>query len=311
MTMTHSTATTSKFVLFFVCVVFLAAWWAWSLFEEDRNQGPNVAGVSEPVGSKSIPPAADSKGAEPLPAGEEKELRRPVSNLESNWHSGFAKSEPYPLIVSLRDARVKGSYAASRLLAKPCTALNFMVRDPIGEGRQVPNNQERLQAKSRLSSYCSQIPATIQMSLDAPLADDLEGIKYRAAQKILDAFMVKPKDEVRTALEELARQGGLADARDILQLNAKFQGRSWRGSREVFSAAFEIAELRASSSGPEMVGSDIRLQLRCWKTGRCVNAYEAFPDDFSDEMKQETLSLAAAMENALRNGDVSAFLGKP
>ena len=309
MTLTNSKATASKFV--FVCVVFLAAWWAWSLFEEDRNQGPNVAGVSEPVGSKSIPPAADSKDAEPLPAGEDKELRRPVSNLASNWHSGFAKSEPYPLIVSLRDARVKGSYAASRLLAKPCTALNFMVRDPIGEGRQVPNNQERLQAKSRLSSYCSQIPATIQMSLDAPLADDLEGFKYRAAQKILDAFMVKPKDEVRTALEELARQGGLADARDILQLNAKFQGRSWRGSREVFSAAFEIAELRASSSGPEMVGSDIRLQLRCWKTGRCVNAYEAFPDDFSDEMKQETLSLAAAMENALRNGDVSAFLGKP
>lgn len=252
-----------------------------------------------------------AKASGPLDsAPAERETRRPESH---GWFRGFTSDQPYAAILALRAARQTGSYAASRELLLPCAALNAFQHggsDPLASASRDASYPRRVQAKNRLTAYCSQIPGAVLVTLGDPMADDVDGSKFLAARKTLGSFMVKSKAENRAAFEELARQGFLQAEPGLLTFNAMWKGQSWRDSREIFSAAYEIAAFRASST-PDMAASDIRLQLRCFTSARCENTYESLPGGFSEDMKRKTLSLAAEMEQALRKGDVTPFLAPP
>ncbi|MCV2420063.1 hypothetical protein [Paucibacter sp. DJ2R-2] len=288
-----------------VALAAIAAYWASIDLEQsplslDSAATPSVFATQELRASSSAvlavpaePPEIDSK-------------------RNTAWFSAYAGVDPYPAVVRLRQARQNGSFAAAIKLILPCVEFNTLLSTGADPSNRVLNQEgsaQRLQAKEHLRLYCGKLQGGVVSGLLDPLADDDFAQRYDAALNVLDTSMIRTGAQVRAAIEELAAQGQL-DRASLLKQSSAWQGKRWKGNEEVFAQAFEIARLRATSE-PGMASMDVRLKMACWKYGRCDNDYSAVPSRFTEDMKRETLALAAEMEQAFRKGDVSAFLGPP
>jgi len=274
--------------------------------------------VSEPVSLKAPNPSAQRVEPAPLQVQPSGDLSVGIQALEKAskknlaWFSGYASTDPYPLVMALRQSRQSGSFASYSNLIFPCLEFDTLLllkTEPLLGLEKNERYATRAQAKESIRMYCSQFPGAVLTDLLDTLADDEPAQKLTAAFEVLGAPMIRTGGQLRAAIEELAAQGQLYRA-SLLKESSAWQGKRWKGNEEVFVQAFDIARLRATSE-PGMAGMDVRLKMACWKYGRCDNDYSAVPSRFTEDMKRETLALAAEMEQAFRKGDVSAFLGPP
>lgn len=232
-----------------------------------------------------------------------------VSEMVTHWFRAFAAIDPYPSVIALRELRQEGSFGAAVSITTVCVEANLALTSPLyalDKAVNDPNYQQRLQARHLLQARCTSFDGEQILILTEPLPNDPSGVRLREAKGRFTTTLTT-RHQIRQSLEELAAQGRLYDALNSLGLEAKWRGESWRSNEEVFSHAIEIARFRTSSQ-PDMEAGDIRLALRCLKSGRC-GGYESMPEHFTDAMKQQTLSLAKDIEQAIRAGDVAALMG--
>ena len=242
----------------------------------------------------------------------DKDNRR-TQAIKAGWFEGFASSDAYREVAALRESKQLGTFGAGLRLLRPCAALNALrspTSDPLSKATSSTNYQMRLKARDRLIIYCSQVPGETLVALAEPPEGDNFASQYISAINTLDTSMINSKLENRAALEELARQGQITAGKNYILGNLVLNKPSLNLSREASSAAFDIAEMRATSR-LGMASKDIRLLLRCFTGGVCDDSYESLSSRFTETEQQKILSMAAEMEAAFRNGDVSALIGPP
>ena len=246
------------------------------------------------------PPAVPSASADLAPD-------RPAMS----WTSGYQSRDPYPVVVALREARQKGTFAASFQLQLACidaliaisSPPNYRAEDIAGVDEFL---QARLQAKQEIEVRCSRFSGQDSLALAEPVPGDIFGERYRKALDVI--FNVSDTEREMEALSESIDQG-MGPTETVLQIlssSRTWKGESWQDRPEEFDTAALIA-LRLASSGPSASAADLRDLTSCYRAGSCKDFVSDALAYVPANRRQSVESLSQEMATALRAGDVSLW----
>jgi hypothetical protein len=230
-----------------------------------------------------------------------------------DWKDGYTTRDPYPLAIALREAKEKGSFAASKEIVGACIQALIAIGGPPNrhsstQDAQDPQLQARLQAKQEIEVRCSRFSGQDVHSLNFPLPGDHYGERFQQALAALnDGAGMKREIE---ALMEVVGQG-VVPSRAMLStvIEARtWRGESWRDRREDFDTALNLA-IRLATTSPTEGGSDIRDLTSCYFGARCGSGglrtgLQYFPAD----RRVAVEALVVDMQKALQSGDLEPFL---
>lgn len=306
----------NKFVLLVVAVTTLlvGGLTAWSVLKSNESHSlqdpaqPAVrSGAERPTVQREVPAAGSALPSVPtgLPTTTETS-----ANLSPGLDltSAYVSRDPYPIVVALRDARQKGTFAASSQLLFACfDALLAISRAPnhfATSGSATDEHlQARLGAKQEIEVRCSRFAGSDALDLRLPLTDDSYADRYQRALGALQGGANKQSE--LAALSEIFAQGMGATRTAVRTLAASqtWRGESWRDRKEEFDTATALA-MRLATPAPTGGLADLRDLRGCYMAGRCTDFLSETLSYFPSDRRPIVESLARDMAAALRAGDV-------
>jgi hypothetical protein len=238
--------------------------------------------------------------------------------LGYRYGTGYASRDPYPEFVALREARARGTFAASFELQRDCLRAMTIVSQPLRHdaqqiATQSANLQMRLQAKQEIEVRCGRFISQDLIQAAVPIAGDSYGDRYRRA---IDFFRDhSPESDPAKAAEamaEIAAQGMWAAdnfLRRSLIESLTWRGRSWKENSAEFEVAVRIASRSASpamQSGSSV--ADLRDLMDCYRDANACGDYVVRQlTNVAPDRRETVVALARDMAAAFSAGDLRAW----
>jgi hypothetical protein len=238
-------------------------------------------------------------------------LAQPVDEARS-WTTGLVARDVYPAAIRLREARVKGSFAASRRLQMACLDALHAAGQPVGHywlsAEPDPAFDLRLLAKQEVESRCGRLNSPEFNDLAKPLPGDAYGEKFmNAALTITDA--VRDRKLMSDAMHEYIAQGQITDLVDRFAGRlSSWKGDSWADRKPDFRAAVRVALHRATSPPPGSGQRDLRDLTYCIRGGDCKGSRVELGATLTGDRSAAVEALAREMEQSLRANDITPWL---
>jgi len=275
-------------------------------------QTPEPAAHRTAAEASGLPRESVSTPAAPPSALPSVPINSAQDRVISDWTSAYRSRDPYPLVVALREARQKGTFAASFELAMGCLRGLLAISQPpdfLSGGRaQVDEYLDaRLQAKSEIELRCTRFAGQDFHALTQPLAGDVYGVRYRQALDVLANGAASRRE--RDAVTEMVAQGmGAAHgAAGWLSEARIWKGESWQDRENEFDSAAFIAR-HVATAGPPALAADLRDLVGCYRGGPCKAMSSLALSSIPEDRRPVVESLARDMAASFRANDMTPWL---
>ena len=245
---------------------------------------------------------------------------------------GMTSSDPYALVMKLRDMKALGTYAVAFEIIRQCSEAYRAVRftqqepaavylspgekwvDPVLAEQRPEVRAQRESARQEVIARCA--PFKDNQSQLIPLEDDELGWQY--AQAIVHSMRADGEAKPEGVPAAMAAQGMAWASTSVLGREstgfAYFDGELRGGlSKSEFQQAMWQAEALATTSTEKGGRADLRLLRACAVKGDCRDSLADVmgPSLKDPEAHARVTALAQRMAAALRAGDVDRFRRKP
>lgn len=285
--------------------LILSGYFVWCGLSEVKSAPPSPP----PVESRQITSSNATRDIQPQPTNSIAP-QVSASSVYSVDLSPYTEKNLYPFLAKMQTQKTPGAWGAGREFLRACMVAD-LARHRIGGSVNPSDNVLRLQAREEVQRRCGETQALVNyVDQFAPAADDLSAQRFfNAVETLQDMYVHRNAAKIRTALEELARQGRMEAAESFLYQMKSWNGVSWQNEIGNFTIVVSAAvELAGASPGRER--EDIRLLSRCLSEGRCDYKYGALPDTVSSSDRARLEKTVMEMADAIRSGDVKRILGE-
>lgn len=239
---------------------------------------------------------------------------------ESRVAAAYTGDAPMALAVEFRNSGGRGGFSTAAKIIEYCReALGALamandathaaaVDKSISKNQKNSSNNQAFYAISKqiLEARCRQFQG--ELSIEEPLASDVDGIEYVRLQKII----IRRDGEARKAIQQLARVDYLYNMVPALISFRHFDGVDFNSQEdiELLQRAMSIAEIRLTTDQGR-VDRDLRLMIACLNYAACNGDVENAmlqKWEVGSSQRLKAVELSRRIESAFRANNVDAFL---